>query len=157
MNSPLRIKRDTPQWVFQTWTSFIIAVVLCTIGVWNLPSQGEQPLLAMGYVFSLFAALALSKMLRDNQEYQVDTASWKGTCWAAFAIAMGMTGWGLYRMNFDSWGKGYLAITWLFMVSSAFTLAKTLRDAQEAEQAEQAHFGSSQASMANPAATDSED
>jgi hypothetical protein len=29
--------------------------------------------------------------------------------------------------------KAYLAVSWLFLISSVFTLAKTLRDAHEAD------------------------
>ena len=55
----------------------------------------------------------------------------------AFAAAVLLTGWGLWRMNIDQWQKYYMLVTWLFMVSSSFTLAKTIRDAQEADLLEQ--------------------
>src|SRR5450830_1227977 len=42
------------------------------------------------------------------------------------------TGWGLLRMNISETYKAYLGVSWLYLVSSAFTLAKTLRDAHEA-------------------------
>lgn len=130
-------KRDTPQWVFQVWASFLLAVAMCAIGVWNLPgSGGTQSFLALGYVFCLFSVLALSKMIRDNLDTSIDTAGWRGTCWAGFAISVVMTGWGLWSMAVPDWHKGYLVVAWLFLMSTAFTLAKTLRDAQEADQLE---------------------
>lgn len=126
-------KRDTQAWIFQVWASFIISVVISAYAVWNLPNVGNvQQFLLMGFVFTLFSALALSKLLRDNQYKNVDTPAWKGACWFAFAVAMGMTGWGLFQMNLDGWGKACVAVSWLYMVSASFTLAKTLRDSQDA-------------------------
>jgi hypothetical protein len=45
---------------------------------------------------------------------------------------MALTGWGLWRMDVNPTYKAYLGVSWLFLISSAFTLAKTLRDAQDA-------------------------
>lgn len=57
---------------------------------------------------------------------------WRLVVWGGFAVAMGLTGWGLLRMNISETYKAYLGVSWLYLVSSAFTLAKTLRDAHEA-------------------------
>ena len=138
MSQAVRLKRDTPQWIFQSWFSFLLAAVLCAGGIWNLPdARGVQPFLAMGFTFTLFASLALSKCIRDNQEVTVDTPTWIGTCWAAFAIAMGMTGWSMWGMDMPGWGKGFMVIGWFYLVSSSFVLVKCLRDKQEADKYEQ--------------------
>jgi hypothetical protein len=39
---------------------------------------------------------------------------------------------GIFFLPLDAWQRGFLAITVLFLVSSAFTLAKVIRDQQEA-------------------------
>ena len=39
-------------------------------------------------------------------------------------------------MNISETYKAYLGVSWLYLVSSAFTLAKTLRDAHEASLAQ---------------------
>ena len=57
---------------------------------------------------------------------------WKVVVWGGFAFAMALTGWGLLRMNINPTYKAYLGVSWLFLISSAFTLAKTLRDAFDA-------------------------
>ena len=62
---------------------------------------------------------------------------WVITVWVAFAAAVLLAGWGLWRMNIEQWQKYYMLVSWLFMVSSTFTLAKTIRDAQEAQMLEQ--------------------
>ena len=36
-------------------------------------------------------------------------------------------------MDIGEWQKYYMLVTWLFLVSSTFTLAKTVRDSQEAD------------------------
>ena len=53
--------------------------------------------------------------------------------WGGFAVAMGLTGWGLLRMEINDTYRAYLGVSWLYLVTSAFTLAKTLRDRHEAD------------------------
>lgn len=128
------IRRDTAAWNMQVWLSFGLAVMACVIGVWNMPSQElDRAFLALGFFFCLFATLAVAKMVRDNRDEEVDTASWKMTVWVAFVGAFALTAWGLLRISISSWEKGYLLVSWLFLVSVSFTLAKTIRDKHEAD------------------------
>ncbi|NUS90779.1 MAG: hypothetical protein HOY75_50820 [Streptomyces sp.] len=53
---------------------------------------------------------------------------------ASFAVAMAATAIGIFRLNADAWVRGFLAIAVLYLVTSAFTLAKVIRDRQEAGQ-----------------------
>lgn len=46
----------------------------------------------------------------------------------SFVAALG----GIYFLPLDAWQRMFLGITFLFLVSSAFTLAKVIRDQQEA-------------------------
>ena len=46
----------------------------------------------------------------------------------SFVAALG----GIYYLPLDPWPRLFMAITFLFLVSSAFTLAKVIRDQQEA-------------------------
>jgi hypothetical protein len=138
MSHPLVIvRRDTSAWRLQVWVSFGIAASLCAIGLAWLPGHDlDRAFMVMGYVFCLSAAFALSKYVRDNQARKVDTPMWGGVVWAGFALAMSLTGWGLWRMDVNPSYKAYLLVSWLFLISSVFTLAKTLRDAHEADIAE---------------------
>ena len=132
------MRRDTSSWRLQVWLSFGLAVGACGVGVIQLPGQElDRAFLALGLFFCLFSSFAVAKTLRDNRDGQVDTASWVMTVWAAFAAAIALTAWGLWRMNIPSWEKGYMAVSWLFLVSSTFTLAKTVRDGHEAQLMEQ--------------------
>lgn len=134
MAGQVLVRRDTQAWIFQVWTAFASAVVLCTVGVWNMPGEGtERALLALGLFFCLSATLTLAKTVRDNRDEQVDTQAWIFQVWAAFIVANALTAWGLARTSVDGWKKGYLVASWLFMLSAAFTLAKTIRDNHEAE------------------------
>ena len=83
------------------------------------------------------ASFTVAKTQRDNRDGQVDTSAWVIAVWIAFATAILLTGWGLWRMTITEWQKYYMLVSWLFMVSSTFTLAKTVRDAQEATLLEQ--------------------
>jgi hypothetical protein len=54
---------------------------------------------------------------------------------------MSLTGWGLWRMGIQPVWKAYLLVSWLFLISTVFTLAKMLRDAHEADLLEARHVG----------------
>lgn len=60
-----------------------------------------------------------------------DTAAWRFQVVTAFAIALGLTTIGIFYLPVLIWVKGYLIMGVYFTVSSAFGLAKTLRDAHE--------------------------
>jgi hypothetical protein len=87
--------------------------------------------MVMGYMFCLTGAFALSKFVRDNALRQVDTPLWRPVVWGGFLVAMALTGWGLVQMDINPAYRAYLGVSWLFLISSCFTLAKTLRDAHE--------------------------
>lgn len=65
---------------------------------------------------------------------QQSTAAFYGQAVASFAVAMVATAIGIFRLNADAWVRGFLAIAVLYLVTSAFTLAKVIRDRQEAGQ-----------------------
>jgi hypothetical protein len=77
-------------------------------------------------------AFVLAKFVRDNELSKADTPMWSLVVWGGFAFAMGLTGWGLVRMEINPTYRAFLAVGWLFLISTVFTLAKTLRDAHEA-------------------------
>ena len=81
--------------------------------------------------FCLSAAFALAKFIRDNEGRAVDTPLWRVVVWGAFAMAMALTGWGLVQMEVNPAYKAFLGVSWLFLISTAFTLAKALRDAHD--------------------------
>ena len=128
------IRRDTKSWKTQVWISFGIAVTVCATGLGWLPGADlERAFMVMGYVFCLSTAFALAKFIRDNQERTVDTPMWRIVVWAGFALAMSLTGWGLWRMEVNDTYKAFLGVSWLYLITCTFTLAKTLRDRHEAD------------------------
>ncbi|RDE51794.1 MAG: DUF2178 domain-containing protein [Candidatus Accumulibacter meliphilus] len=128
------IRRDTSAWNLQVWLSFSIAALACAIGVWSMPSEElDRAFLAIGLFFCLFSAFTLAKMIRDNRDERVDTTPWIMTVWIGFLVAVVLTAWGLFRMKIGTWEKSYMVVSWLFLVSAAFTLAKLVRDKQEAD------------------------
>jgi len=128
------MQRDTSGWRAQVWISFGLSLAACVVGVAYLPGQElDRAFLAIGFMFCLFASFAVAKTIRDNRDGQVDTASWVLAVWIAFACAFSLTAWGLWRMNIGDWQKGFMVVGWLYLVSSTFTVAKTVRDQHEAE------------------------
>ena len=138
MENTIRIiQRDTGAWRMQVWISFGIAVLVCGTGLAWLPGADlDRAFMVMGYFFCLSAAFALSKYVRDNAIARSDTPMWAMVVWGGFGLSMALTGWGLWRMEINPTWKAYLLVSWLYLISSAFTLAKTLRDAYEADRLE---------------------
>lgn len=127
------MQRDTRGWYMQVWISFGLAMFASSIGVLLLPGQElDRAFLAIGFFFCLFSSFAVAKMVRDNRDGQVDTPSWVMTVWVAFTAALSLTAWGLWRMEIGEWQKGFMVVSWLFLISSSFTVAKTVRDKHEA-------------------------
>jgi len=68
----------------------------------------------------------------ENERIQ-DSGAWRIQVMIAFAVSLGFTTVGIGYLPLDQWSKGYLMMGLYFTVSSAFTLAKTLRDAHESQ------------------------
>ena len=138
------IQRDTRAWQVQIWISFGLAVFLCATGLSWLPGEAlDRAFMVMGYVFCLSTAFMLSKFVRDSQqaaergsESARDVPMWKLVVWGSFFTAMGLTGWGLLRMEISETYKAFLGVSWLYLITCTFTLAKTSRDAYEADLSE---------------------
>jgi hypothetical protein len=146
MTTKYVMQRDTSGWRIQVWLSFGLAMLASSWGVLRLPGeQLDRAFLAIAFFFCLFTCFAVAKLLRDNRDGQVDTQGWTITVWVAFAAALLLTGWGLWRMNIVEWQKGYMVVCWMFLVSTTFTLAKTVRDQHETEQMERGGFAEGKA------------
>ncbi|MFD8809029.1 YiaA/YiaB family inner membrane protein [Streptomyces sp. NPDC059597] len=72
--------------------------------------------------------------MSESPVKQQSTAAFHGQAVASFAVAMTATAIGIVRLEADAWVRGFLAIAVLYLVTSAFTLAKVIRDRQEAGQ-----------------------
>lgn len=135
--TPSPVLRDTSAWKAQVWISFSIAACLCGTGLAWLPvTPLEQAFMVMGYVFCLSAVFVLSKFVRDKAARLDETPMWSLVVWSGFGMAVALTGWGLWQMLVAPAYKAYLMVCWLFLISSAFTLAKMLRDAHDVRRAE---------------------
>lgn len=135
-------RRDSKAWSLQVWLSFGIAIFVCAVGLAYLPGQDlDRAFMVMGYFFCLSAAFVLAKFVRDNERAQpdastartADTPMFKFVVWGGFFLAMGLTGWGLARMEVNETYKAFLGVSWLYLITCTFTLAKTLRDKHEAD------------------------
>jgi hypothetical protein len=129
---PMAMRQDTRAWKAQVWISFMAAALLCAIGLAWLPGRElDRAFMVMGYVFCLTTAFALAKFVRDNESRAVDTPLWRLVVWGGFFVAMALTGWGLVQMDINPAYRAFLGVSWLFLISTCFTLAKTLRDAHD--------------------------
>lgn len=65
---------------------------------------------------------------------QQSTSAFYSQAVASFGVAMAAVTLGIYFLDADAWVRGFLAIGVLYLVTSCFTLAKVIRDRQEAGQ-----------------------
>lgn len=137
------INRDSKPWQLQVWASFLVAVFLCAVGLSWLPGRDlDRAFMVMGYFFCLSAAFVLAKYVRDQEKSKAggklahtstNTPMFKLVVWGGFFLAMSLTGWGLWRMEINETYKAFLGVSWLYLITCSFTLAKTLRDRHEAD------------------------
>ena len=67
---------------------------------------------------------------------QRDTSAWRLQVWVSFGIAVLVCGTGLAWLPGGDLDRAFMVMGYFFCLSSAFTLAKTLRDAYEADRLE---------------------
>jgi len=72
--------------------------------------------------------------MSDTPVKQQSTAAFYGQAVASFSIALAATAVGIFQLGANAWVRGFLGIAVLYLVTSAFTLAKVIRDRQEAGQ-----------------------
>ncbi|MEU7577470.1 YiaA/YiaB family inner membrane protein [Streptomyces sp. NPDC041068] len=65
---------------------------------------------------------------------QQTTTAFYGQAVASFAVALGAVAIGIGYLDASAWVRAFLAISVLYLTTSAFTLAKVVRDRQEVEQ-----------------------
>ncbi|GAA3378150.1 YiaA/YiaB family inner membrane protein [Streptomyces sannanensis] len=75
----------------------------------------------------------LSRM-SDTPVKQQNTAAYYGQAVASFAVALAATALGILNLDTDVWVRAFLGVAVLYLTTSAFTLAKVVRDRQEAGQ-----------------------
>ncbi|MFC9583343.1 YiaA/YiaB family inner membrane protein [Streptomyces yangpuensis] len=72
--------------------------------------------------------------MNETPVKQQSTGAYYGQAVASFAIALIAVAVGIYRLEADGWVRAFLGIAVLYLTTSAFTLAKVIRDRQEVTQ-----------------------
>jgi hypothetical protein len=70
--------------------------------------------------------------MSDTPVKQQNTAAFYGQAVASFSVAIAATAIGIFKLQADAWVRAFLAIAVLYLVTSSFTLAKVIRDRQDA-------------------------
>ncbi|MET9323956.1 YiaA/YiaB family inner membrane protein [Streptomyces sp. NPDC003038] len=70
--------------------------------------------------------------MNETPVKQQNTGAYYGQAVASFGIAMSAVGLGIYHLDANGWVRAFLGIAVLYLTTSAFTLAKVIRDRQEA-------------------------
>ena len=67
---------DTSAWIFVSWVSFVVAILLMGTGIVYLPADlWIKGYMAVGVLFALTATFTLAKTVRDNDEVRRQAAS----------------------------------------------------------------------------------
>ncbi|MFF4296140.1 YiaA/YiaB family inner membrane protein [Streptomyces vinaceus] len=69
--------------------------------------------------------------MNETPVKQRNSAAYYGQAVASFAIAICAVAIGIYHLQVDGWVRAFLGIAVLYLTTSAFTLAKVVRDRQE--------------------------
>ncbi|MFI5804189.1 YiaA/YiaB family inner membrane protein [Streptomyces sp. NPDC051561] len=72
--------------------------------------------------------------MSDSTVKQQNTGAFYGQAVASFAIALSAMVGGIVYLDVSGWIRAFLGIGLLYLTTSAFTLAKVIRDKQEAGQ-----------------------
>lgn len=113
--------------------------------MFNHPKGSDMQVLihhdSKAWSLQVWVSFVLAKFVRDNEKAEAegkvaDSPMFKFVVWIGFFLAMALTGWGLLRMEISETYKAFLGVSWLYLISTTFTLAKTLRDKHEADLAE---------------------
>ncbi|MFD3552457.1 YiaA/YiaB family inner membrane protein [Streptomyces goshikiensis] len=69
--------------------------------------------------------------MNETPVKQQNTGAYYGQAVASFAVAIAAVAVGIYRLDADGWVRAFLGVGVLYLTTSAFTLAKVIRDRQE--------------------------
>ena len=70
MDNP-QLQQDSPAWRFFVQISFVISLVLMSVGIWELPDTiWIRGFLGMGLFFTVSSTIVLTKTMRDDHEAQ---------------------------------------------------------------------------------------
>ncbi|MFD0146993.1 MULTISPECIES: YiaA/YiaB family inner membrane protein [unclassified Streptomyces] len=72
--------------------------------------------------------------MSDTPVKQQNTGAYHLQAVISFGLALAAVAIGVYQLDADAWVRAFLAIAVLYLTTSAFTLAKVVRDRQEAGQ-----------------------
>ncbi|MCX4727512.1 YiaA/YiaB family inner membrane protein [Streptomyces sp. NPDC090052] len=72
--------------------------------------------------------------MSDTPVRQQNTAAYYGQAVASFAVALAAMALGILNLDVNVWVRAFLGLGLLYLTTSAFTLAKVIRDRQEAGQ-----------------------
>lgn len=127
------MQRPTTAWRTQIWISFVFSVAACAVGLLYMPEhEADVTFLVIGLIFCVFASFAVAKTIRDNRDGQFDTSLWVTAVWVSFTASMALMAWGLWSLNVDPWHRAFMVVSWLYLVGSACSVAKMVRDQFEA-------------------------
>ncbi len=65
--------------------------------------------------------------------FQKDTGAWIVQVWCSFFTSLAFSAIAILYLPVENIAKGFLAVSYLYTLSSSFTLAKTIRDNHEAD------------------------
>jgi hypothetical protein len=122
--------KDTFAWIFQIYAAVAIAFASSLYGIWGLAGMHFE-MISICLFLAVYVAITLQKMIRDNQKEERDTLIYRAIPWIGLVFAFVFTWRSLKTLPIDHWHLAQIITSFLFVISSVFVLAKTIRDQKE--------------------------
>lgn len=146
IETAVSLLRSSQAHYVQVWASFLGSVCITVGGIIAMPdikaSDRHFALCALGFVTS--QAFTLAKTTRDRAfadlpnapagaEFLRGTGAWYAQVVISFVLALVCASYGFLEMSVSPAGRAFLCMGAIFVLSSSFNLAKTLRDRLDAQ------------------------
>ena len=147
------IHSPSKAFTFASFAALIVGVAAYLVGLFNATMQlNEKGYYLTVLLFSLFAAVAVQKSVRDNIEGVPVTRAFYLMSWAALLCAIGLFSTGLYNAELLLSEKGFYAMAYTLALFAAVTAQKNIRDkaATCAEESSHEHLDTSAEQVYQP-------
>lgn len=122
----------SPAFIGASWLVLATGIGAYSVWLWNATMAVEVKYFYwIALMLALFAAVSISKTVRDKEEDIPVTNLYYGLCWVAVGVAVLTFGWVLWSSDtVNDAQKGFLAMSYLLSMFAAVAVQKNTRDVE---------------------------